>query len=244
MQYEIFNKELETIINDDIREFAKVLLDNAPSYFFEKPSSSSGKYHAAYAQGKGGLTRHTKAVVRLLNYILELEQFTFPERMQDLMRVACLYHDAEKYGKEGGVHTVFDHPLVASKTVRSYSGQYLLEEEIELIAGMVDTHMGSFNTSKRSKVVLPKPSTSAQKIVHLADCLSSKKDIEILFDESEAPEPPTLENYIMPFGKYKGEPLLDKVKKDRGYFQWLLSDTDVREPTKGFIIKGLKGEQT
>ena len=75
MKSELFKNELKTITSDDIRDFAKVVLDDAPDYFFKVAASSTGKYHQAYALGDGGLMRHTKAVLRIYNYIIGLEQY-------------------------------------------------------------------------------------------------------------------------------------------------------------------------
>lgn len=44
--------------------------------------------------------RHTKAVLRIYNYIVGLEQYPFGERVIDLGRVACLAHDIQKSGTE------------------------------------------------------------------------------------------------------------------------------------------------
>ena len=122
MKSELFKNELKTITSDDIRDFAKVVLDDAPDYFFKVAASSTGKYHPAYALGDGGLMRHTKAVLRIYNYIIGLEQYQnqFDERWIDLGRVACLAHDIQKSGtaeiyeekaKDGKkVFTVFNHP--------------------------------------------------------------------------------------------------------------------------------------
>lgn len=45
MKSELFKNELKTITSDDIRDFAKVVLDDAPDYFFKVAASSTGKYH-------------------------------------------------------------------------------------------------------------------------------------------------------------------------------------------------------
>ena len=237
----MFKKELDTIINDDIREFATMLLDNAPPYLLTVAASSTGKYHPAYSLGDGGLARHTKGVVRIVNHLLTIEQNKkhYTERERDLIRVACLYHDGEKHGKGESIHTVHEHPLCASETVRSHKGAFLTEDEIEYIACAIDSHMGEWGTSKRSKIVLPAPSTPEGELVHLADYLASRKDIEILFDEEESAAP-KLEEFVMPFGKYKDQLLVDCYAKDRGYFAWLKGNMELRRPLKGFVDELMK----
>ena len=197
-KHELFTNELNTFANEDIKELAKVLLDDAPDYFFKVAASSTGKYHPSYALGDGGLMRHTKAVVRFFNHIIGIEQNSslFTDRELDLGRTACLIHDIQKSGDattyaeksnngEKKVFTVFDHPLLAAKYVMGYKGQFLNDGELEYIASCVSSHMGEWSTDKRSSIVLPKPETEMQKMVHLADYLASRKDIEMQFDASE-----------------------------------------------------------
>ena len=44
---------LSTIVNEDIREFAKVLVEGLPNYIWEVGASSTGKYHPTYSLGVG-----------------------------------------------------------------------------------------------------------------------------------------------------------------------------------------------
>ena len=103
------------------------------------------------------------------------EEFTSRER--DLMRVAGIMHDSMKSGTdedfEKSKYTKFDHPLLAADNIRKMKG--LPDEEIKLIATTIESHMGSWNTDKRSKTVLPKPENKYQKLVHLADYLASRR---------------------------------------------------------------------
>ena len=59
---------LNTFENNDIKDFAIVLLDNLPEYIWHVGASSTGKYHPAYSLGELGLMRHQIAVVRFLNF--------------------------------------------------------------------------------------------------------------------------------------------------------------------------------
>ena len=70
-QKQMITPILNTIINDDIREFAEVLVEGLPNYIWHVGASSTGKYHPAYSLGDGGLMRHQIAVVRFLNYFFE-----------------------------------------------------------------------------------------------------------------------------------------------------------------------------
>ena len=253
-KHELFTNELKTFKHEDIKEFAQVLIDNAPEYFFHVGASSTGKYHPKYALGERGLLRHTKSVLRFYNHIISLEQNSnmFTEREVDLGRIACLVHDIQKSGDseyyneksnngENTVFTVFNHPLLAAKYIMSYKEQYLSEEELKFIAIAVGSHMGQWNTNKHEPdIVLPKPKTEMQKIIHLADYLASRKDIDVSFIDDEYAYPPIKAgDYKLTFGKHTGEMLKD-IPKD--YLKWLLG-TDLKEPLKTYVIEVLKEDK-
>lgn len=229
----VFEKELNTIKNKDIKNFAEHMIEEIPEYFFEVAASSTGKYHPAYALGKGGLARHTKAAVRFLNHILQLEQYSklFTDRERDLLRVAVLYHDAWKHGENDCGFTTFDHPVVAAQHIRNYDGDLIGIEEQNFVADAIASHMGQWNTSNRDKTVLPKPSTFAQELVHLSDYLASRKDIIVVFESSEEQEKPTVDTYKLPFGKYRGKTLKEIEEIDSGWIDWAKHNI-TNEPVK------------
>ena len=49
------------------------------------------------------------------------------------------------------------------------------KHDIAAAASCIETHMGKWNTSKHSEVVLPRPKTAIQYMVHLADYIASRK---------------------------------------------------------------------
>ena len=225
---------LSTIVNDDIREFAKVLVEGLPAYIWEVGASSTGKYHPAYSLGFGGLMRHQIAVVRFLNYFLELEQYNVPfgSRKMDLMRVAGLVHDGRKSGEQADYEhskfTKFDHPIQMANVVRSYDGQYLNHEEIEFIAHCIESHMGQWCTDRKSSTVLPKPLDVYQHFVHLADYLASRKDLTMAFDNIEQPKPqvqiPDINEYKMTSGSFAGKTIPEIAKIRPNYLTWAIEN--------------------
>ena len=223
---------LATIVNEDIREFAKVLVEGLPNYIWEVGASSTGKYHPAYSLGIGGLMRHQIAVVRFLNYFFELEQYNtkFTSREMDLMRVAGLCHDGRKSGEQSDYErskfTKFDHPLQMANVIRSYDGQYLNHDEIEFCAHCIESHMGRWNTDKKSSVVLPKPIDEYQQFVHLADYLASRKDLTMAFDNVETPKPQTLgiNEYKMTSGSFAGKTIPEIAKIRPNYLTWAVEN--------------------
>lgn len=222
---------LATIVNEDIREFAKVLVEGLPNYIWEVGASSTGKYHPAYSLGVGGLMRHQIAVVRFLNYFFELEQYaTIGSRKFDLMRVAGLVHDGRKSGEqadyEKSKYTKFDHPIQMANVIRSYEGQYLNRDELEFIAHCIESHMGQWNTDRKSSVVLPKPLDVYQHFVHLADYLASRKDLTMAFDKVETPKAqlPNLNEYKMTSGSFAGKTIPEIAKIRPNYLTWAIEN--------------------
>ena len=250
-QKKIVEPILSTIKNDDIREFAEVLLDGLPDYMWHVGASSTGKYHPEYSLGDGGLMRHQIAVVRFLNFFFELEQYNtkFTDREMDLMRVAGLVHDGRKSGEQEDYlrskYTKFDHPIQMANVVRSYDGKYLSHKEIEFRAVCISSHMGQWCTDRKSSVVLPKPMNAYQEFIHLADYLASRKDLTMAFDVSEQPKSEAINldynTYVLNFGKYSGTKLVDLYKKDKGYCMWLKENSYKKEVVE--MIKQIEANQ-
>ena len=239
MKEDIFNELLETFENEDIKEFmVKKCIPTICEYFKTVPASSSGKYHPQISLGEGGLMRHTIAVARFLNHMFGVESVAnqFTSRERDLLRIAALMHDTRKSGSqedfEKSKWTKFDHPLLAAEVIRGLGG--LPSNEIELIAHVIESHMGAFNTDKRHpNIILPKPTDKYQIIVHLADYLASRKDIEMKFDNlttEEVVQDP--KSFVLPFGKHKGQTLGEIYESDKGYLNWLVNNIDQGQTTE------------
>ena len=103
--------------------------------------------------------------------------------------------------------------------------------------------MGQWNTDKRENIILPKPKSEVEKIVHLADYLASRKDIDISFeDDVNAYDLPDIETYKCPYKKHKDELLTDVAKTDPEYLEWLHENVNMREPMKTFVNELLKNK--
>ena len=184
-----------------------------------------------------------RVLVRFLNHILNIDCYKneFTSRERDLLRVAGIMHDSRKSGNDEDYtrskFTKFNHPILAANEIRTVIG-FIPENEVELVANTIESHMGQWNTDKRSKTILPLPENKYQKILHLADYLASRKDIEVLFDGYEVPkkEIPKLEEYIFNFGKHSGEKLIDVAKTDPGYISWA-KENMTREPVRTLLCQ-------
>ena len=237
---------LETFENEDIKEFAIVLLDNLPEYIWHVGASSTGKYHPAYSLGEAGLMRHQIAVVRFLNFFLELEQYgsKLTSRERDLIRLSGLVHDGRKSGSqddyERSKYTKFNHPILMADVVSSFDGKYLTSEEIELVSDVISRHMGQWNVDKKSDIELPKPNSKFARMVHVADYLASRKCLTMDFSDYTMVQEPTKfdENYTLNFGKHNGERLIDVYNSDPGYLLWC--EENLSKPDLQKMIKALK----
>ncbi len=186
---EFFKKELLYIVNDDIREQTKKVLEHVNEKFFTEPASSTGKYHPHYALGTGGLYRHTRAAVGIANCLLQLDMFDyFTDRAKDYIIAAIILHDVCKSGKNWeGRYTKHEHPLLAAELVREVlnaDGEPDCEF-VECVCPLIESHMGQWNTCRWSHTRLPIPTDDRQKFVHVCDYLASRKFLEYIFEEEE-----------------------------------------------------------
>ena len=184
-----FSKELQSITNDDIRfKTIRVLLDVGEK-FWTAPASSTGKYHPNYALGEGGLVRHTKAAVMIANSLLDLvcvqdSLRNEPKDIEDYIRAALILHDCCKSGISfEDKYTAHEHPLLVGELIEDLFGQ---DNEFTIIVrALISSHMGQWTTCKWNNIVLPEPTTVAQKFVHICDYLASRKFLEVNFGEDE-----------------------------------------------------------
>lgn len=219
------------------KELSKKIIDDLPDYWYQVPASSSGKYHPFYTIGENGLFLHSMATLQFITYMLELEQYKseFTPTERDAIKIGAFCHDGNKHGEESKGHTIFSHPLVMAQSIRKYKDLNIVPDEmIELIASVIETHMGEWNTNKKEKnVVLPKPVTLAQKLVHLADYLASRKNLEVHFDY--ATNAPTIDTYVFNFGMHKGKTFKEVLETAPDYLQYLKRENYSKEPLKTFL---------
>ena len=185
---EILKTELNYIKNPRIRKSAEIFVEMLPDYFFKVPASSTGKYHPEFASGEGGLVRHSKVATYILNELLSSKTFgdDFTNDEKDLLRFAILVHDGFKHGINKEEFVKHEHPFICATCLREAKDKLdLTPDEIEYVALAIESHMGEWNKSNYSDVELALPTSKAQKIVHLADFLSSKKILNVNFDGNE-----------------------------------------------------------
>lgn len=172
--------EVQLIADSKIREFIEYLLLKAPSYFWEVPSSSSGKYHPEQSNGEGGLVRHTKAVVYFATKLCDVYSVVGIEK--DCILAACILHDIVKYGEVRQSHTTKNHDYEGAMFVMRHGQDVGLDKEsLAVIAGCVAWHMGRWTdmTGRNKAQSFPDDYTKPQMIIHLADVISAQKNVSL-----------------------------------------------------------------
>lgn len=238
----LFEKEINYMEIEDIKNFFKKAITLVPDYFFEVPAASSGKFHSVLECGFGGLVYHTRSVAKIANYLVNLQQYKskLNEVEKDCVICAALLHDCLKHDWENKTgFSVHQHPVLAAEFVKTDNrlGGIVNDEIRAIIGDAVASHSGEWTTSKRSKVVLPSPQTLVQELVHTSDYIASRGDIHILFEgEDNKPKLPNLNEYKLNFGKHSGKTIPEIAVADRGWLVWAKENL-TREPLLTLIKK-------
>lgn len=197
----VFEKQLSYITRGDFLTFTKAAINMFPDYFFEIPASISEKHHPLWANGLGGLVRHTIAVT---DHVLSLAPtFSLDDVKVQECIVAALIHDSLKYGIKFDIDTIDAYYLVHPALPTGYFDN--MRKNIQLpeyyynnIMHMVERHMGSYAGSKWTHADV-KLESAADALVHLADYIVSKETfiyepfVEFHCEAENHPEVPWLE---------------------------------------------------
>lgn len=173
----MFKSEIARIQNEELRNAVTEYMTTAvPAYFFEIGASSSGKYHPKFSQGKGGLVRHTKAVVMVLDELMKLSSNAYmPEAYKDYAYAAAIMHDTCKYGmgSEMDKNQYADHAANAATNWETFCAEAGLTFS-PFIGMAIRSHMGQWTTNREEK-----PFTNIDRVVHMADYIASRSFIDI-----------------------------------------------------------------
>ncbi len=235
----VFEPVLNEFETEEVKLWLQDMIVQIPDYIFSMPSSTTGKHHNKTQCLPHGQIYHALMFCAIANYRLGLKynKEKYPEaRCRDGMRCIGILHDAIKCGWNAGQFTVHDHPMLAGEWVRTAKVEHDIDEELkEFIASLCESHSGEWTTAKRgSKVVLPEPKTEAEMFCHECDYLASRNNIDMEIPEylneifgaadAQAIAEFDIDNYILPFGKYKGIKLIDVYKEKPDYVSWMKSE--------------------
>jgi hypothetical protein len=177
---EILQSELEQIVDAKVRAFTLHVLTNAPLYFWEVPSSSTGKYHPVQSQGTGGLVRHSQMVVYFATKLCDVYQVEGVTK--DCVLSACLLHDLLKYGLPKKEFTTKKHDYEGALFVNQLGTDFGLDRRsLTLICDCIAWHMGRWTvmTGRTRTRVFPTDYTPPLLVVHLADVMAAQKQVHL-----------------------------------------------------------------
>jgi hypothetical protein len=243
----VFESLAQTFETLDMRNYYLDMCQEIPDYIFTMPSSTSGRFHNKAQCERFGQINHIFMFHSILEHRLRLEHnkaiFKTPT-IRDCMRCVPTFHDAIKCGWNGSQYTLHKHPLMAGEWIRNIVvGNDIKDEYKNFIADMCERHSGEWNSSPKDKTLLPKPEKKADFFIHECDILSSRNDLDYIMPEKvnntlgnlKTIEPiPTLENYVLPFGKHIGKTLIEISQIDPGYIYWA-KDNITKEPVKTLL---------
>jgi HD superfamily phosphohydrolase YqeK len=169
-------KIVKSISNGSIKAWTEAMLAVAPAAFWDKAASSTGKYHKVDENGVGGQVVHTLRVCAVVTHLVNMEKLSVIDR--DILLSAAILHDICKYGVDGKTeHTLLEHPqLVAG----------LWESKKELLPFCFnDTHIISVisqHSGRWTSEPILNP-TVLGKLLHIADFIASRHNIEVRLDK-------------------------------------------------------------
>jgi putative nucleotidyltransferase with HDIG domain len=172
--------ELNQIADKQIKAFTEHVLGKAPEYFWQVPSSSSGKYHPEQSNGEGGLIRHTRATVYFAVKLCDVYSVT--GTMKDCVISACILHDIVKYGEPKQSHTTKNHDYEGALFVKKHGEEFGLNTDaLTTITSCIAWHMGRWTdmSGRNKSKVFPGEYSTEQMITHLADVISAQKNVSL-----------------------------------------------------------------
>lgn len=166
-------------LQDNSKAFVRYYLnEHTPAYFFTIGASASGRFHPSFAQGEGGLQRHTAAAFLVQEELLRMSSYKYmPDEYKEYARIAVLLHDTAKYGlaDEMDKESYSRHGELAAQNIAKAWESFFFEPAPEYLLSAVRSHMGQWGTVK--------PFTTIDRLVHLSDYIASRNFIEINFDK-------------------------------------------------------------
>ena len=237
---ELLTRNFET---EYFKEYFLDMCEHIPDYIFTMPSSTSGKYHNKKQCEPFGQLYHIFMFQSILENRLRLKhnkEMYSTSLERDAMRCVPMFHDAVKCGWNGSQYTVANHPMLAAKWVLDTSVEHDIDPTWkQIIADICEAHSGEWNKDRSGNVIMSEPRNHREFFIHECDILSSRQDLDwIVSDELKEllGDGPSVEDYEIPIGKYKGRKLVEVFNEDPDYCMWMRDNID-RQPLKGMVEK-------
>lgn len=170
---DFFEREIQLIQSEDYRDFVRFFFnEHVGAWFWKSGASSSGKYHPCFAQGEGGLVRHTRAAAMMCEELLQMSSYAYMrDEYKDYARIAILLHDTRKYGSEDeeDKECYAQHGALAASDVAFAWLEFFDTPCPELLTMAIRSHMGQWVENREDR-----PFTNIDRLVHLSDYIASR----------------------------------------------------------------------
>jgi len=125
---------------------------------WDKPSSSTGKYHKRQNGTVPSIEDHTFEMLKAAIKVIRLfdENRSAISKQNDVLFIAIILHDNLKYGLEGKYkHTVINHDFQMAELIkkqREFFELYFTFEETNLLIQMIRMHSGQWSLKKADRI--------------------------------------------------------------------------------------------
>lgn len=147
---------------------------------WNKPSSSTGKYHLDDNGKVHSVIEHTYEMLFVCTKIMKLLKVDPKTKNCDILLLSILFHDAFKYGLNNPLtryYTVKNHDKISGDCISSQKNlfrQYYDDKEIEVLEECVRYHSGQWSTDidDKNKFTFSKLNPETM-FIHMLDMLST-----------------------------------------------------------------------
>jgi len=176
---ERINEILNKCMSEKGIEFWNGLKANIPSVW-ERPASSSGKYHLNEDGHVHSINEHTLEMLHAATKLIRMFGVSEKTEESDIILLSVLLHDSLKYGKEphNKPHTDNKHDQLIGDVVknnRQFFMQFYSEQQINILEESVRYHSGRWSTDLKGtgKEFNSRNFTFQTLTLHILDMLST-----------------------------------------------------------------------
>lgn len=177
--YNVFEKELALIQDDDIKTFVcNVFGELCPNYFWHIPASQRG-HHPPVCRLRGGLVHHVKLAVEFADTFLDMQGIDDDDPRHSQTIAATLLHDLMKRGLNENELDTYPNHGVANRSHGRYCAKQLctyihIAPEIEVVVEAIKLHMGRWTQDVTGAELAALQYTEVVRTTHLADYAASR----------------------------------------------------------------------
>jgi hypothetical protein len=179
----VLQSEIRKISNPQLREAVKKCIEDRAKKLKLVPASTSGKYHPPDERGTGGLIRHIKKLVWLLEGLTK--HFGVSDGDHDCLIASAFFHDIAlvelvDFDSDGSIildrKKYHEHPKISSLIAVEYLTAEGINWDSPLLIKIVDiisSHMGKWYPNCKS------PFSSLEIMFSTADYFASRENVTI-----------------------------------------------------------------